>query len=130
MHIELLFFIIRDGAKWVANVRDRIERHEQGTPQFRLGLWRQTFDTPSYQAAFEPPHEETWSYVLDGSLQIVTDRACSKSYIAVLPDEEKASVVSDIKNVIENATDKKWIDEQEGTFEYPYKTYVVVARKK
>lgn len=38
----------RESAGWVAQLRDRIERHEAGTPQFRLNLWRQAFHTPSY----------------------------------------------------------------------------------
>ncbi|KAF9476583.1 methyltransferase type 11 [Pholiota conissans] len=74
----------RDGAKWVAQVRDLIEFHEQGTPQFRHNHWRQTFDTPSYQKFFEPHIQKTWSYHIQGTKESVVDRASSKSYIMLV----------------------------------------------
>lgn len=120
----------RDGARWVAQLRDRIERHEGGTPQFRLGLWRATFGTPGYQALFAPPEETQWSDQLLGTERIVVDRACSKSYIAVLPEEERKQVVEDIKGILARGDDLVWTDKEKGEFEYPYKTYVVIAKKK
>ena len=119
-----------DGAAWVAQLRDRIEQHEKGTPQFRLGLWRATFDTPSYKQFFEPHEETQWSYHLVGSEDIVVNRACSKSYVAVLPEDEKNKVVQDIKGILAKGDGLVWSDKEKGEFEYPYKTYVVVARKK
>ncbi|KAI0054448.1 S-adenosyl-L-methionine-dependent methyltransferase [Artomyces pyxidatus] len=120
----------RDAAKWVAQLRDRIEQFEQGTPQFRLGLWRQLFDTTSYQKYFQAPEENTWAYNLHGSLDIVTNRAFSKSYIAVQPDDVKAQIQEDIKQIVDRGDGRTWIDESEGLFEYPYKTYVVIIRRK
>lgn len=120
----------RDRARWVAQLRNRIETHEQGTPQFRLGLYRQTWDTPSYKANFLPPKETEWSYNLPGTLAIATNRAHSKSYIAVLSEDEKASVAADIKEIVNRGEDKVWIDESRGIFEYPYKTYVIISHKK
>lgn len=120
----------RDAAKWVASVRDRIEMYENGTPQYRLRLWRQAFSTAAYQAAFEPPQDySTGLYALPATVDIVVDRACSKSYMTILADEEKVKVRKDLTNIVESA-DKVWINESEGVFEYPYKTEVVIARKK
>ncbi|KAL1740199.1 S-adenosyl-L-methionine-dependent methyltransferase [Schizophyllum fasciatum] len=47
----------RDAAPWVAQLRDRIERHEQGAPQFRLGLWRAFAETREWRDNFaaRPP---------------------------------------------------------------------------
>ncbi|KAG2753235.1 S-adenosyl-L-methionine-dependent methyltransferase [Suillus brevipes Sb2] len=120
----------RDGAGWVAQLRDRIEAHEKGTPQFRLNLWRKTFSTPEYISLFHPQEEEEWAYHLLANEQIVTDRAQSKSYIAVLPPDEKAKVVEDIKGILDRGDGRVWINKEEGTYQYPYKTYIVVARKK
>ena len=114
----------------MAQVRNRIESHEQGTPQFRLGLWRRTWDTPSYKANFQPPKETKWSYKLPATLDVVTNRAHSKSYIAVLPPDEKAAVAANLKEIVERGDDKVWIDEYHGIFEYPYQTYVVISHKK
>ncbi|KAJ8483272.1 hypothetical protein ONZ51_g4819 [Trametes cubensis] len=120
----------RNRAAWVAQLRDRIERHESGTPQFRLGLWRATFSTPSYLANFEPQEENVWDYVLHGTRDIVVNRACSKSYIAVLNPEEKQKVIEDIDAILQRKEGLVWIDEAQGIFEYPYQTFLVIAKKK
>lgn len=119
----------RDAARWVAQLRNRIEQHENGTPQFRLNLWRQIFDTPSYKKFFVSPLEKDWSYTLPGTIDIVLDRASSKSYVAILPEDEKTKVREDVRTIVERGEDKVWTDEAQGVFEYPYKTYVVIAHK-
>ena len=115
----------RDKARWVAELRDRIESHEAGTPQFRHNFWRATFDTASYKRYFESPIEKVWSYTLPCTIEIATERACSKSYIAVLPDEEKGRVATDVRAIVERG-----VGINEGLFEYPYKTYAVIAHRK
>ena len=120
----------RDAAAWVAQLRDRIEQHEGGTPQFRLGLWRATFSKPGYNENFEQQEETTWAYTLLGTEKIVVDRACSKSYIAVLPDEQREQAVKDVQDIVRKGDGLNWSDKEKGEFEYPYKTYVVIARKK
>lgn len=92
--------------------------------------WRQTFDTPSYKKEFNPPEEKTWNYKLHANKEIVVDRASSKSYVAILPDDQKAKVQQDIREVVDQGHDKVWVDEAQGLFEYPYKTWVVIARKR
>ena len=65
-----------------------------------------------------------------GSLEAVTDRAMSKSYIAVQPENIKATIKADIKEIIDRGDGRRWIDEDKGFFEYPYKTLVVVFQRK
>jgi len=120
----------RDRAEWVGKIRDLVEVHEKGAPQFRHMRWKKTFDTEAYQRFFEPPKEESWSYHITGSKESAVDRASSKSYIAVLPDNEKKEVQDKIRKIVDEDTSKVWINESEGTFEYPYKSYVVVCHKK
>ncbi|KAF5330601.1 hypothetical protein D9619_005731 [Psilocybe cf. subviscida] len=120
----------RDGAQWVAQLRDLIEEHEQGTPQFRHGYWRATFVTPSYKAHFESPQEENWSYTIAGSKEGAVDRASSKSYVAVLPVDKKKEVQDAIRKIVDEDQQRVWIDKSQGIFEYPYKAYVVIAQKK
>lgn len=57
------------------------------------------------------------------------NRAFSKSYITVLPDDEKAKVKSELTSVIERGEGKVWTDENQGIFEYPYKTFLVIAER-
>ncbi|KAI0006161.1 S-adenosyl-L-methionine-dependent methyltransferase [Russula compacta] len=103
----------REAAAWVAQVRDLIEQFEQGTPQFRLGLW-----------------QRSWCNPLLGSLDIVTDRAMSKSYIAVQPEDIKATIKADITDIVHRGDGKRWIDEDKAFFEYPYRTLVVIFQGK
>ncbi|GLB34909.1 putative methyltransferase [Lyophyllum shimeji] len=119
----------RDRARWVAELRNRIERHENNTPQFRLNLWRQAFETQSYKQTFQSPVEKVWPYDLPATVDIAVDRALSKSYIAILPEVEKAQIRKDVRNIVEEGEGKVWIDEDKGVFEYPYQVFVVVARK-
>lgn len=121
---------VRESAKWVAQVRDRVEVHEQGAPQYRLGLWRQAFDTAAYPNAFHPPQEQSWSVPLPATRDVVIDRASSKSYITILADEERAKLQKDLAAIVERGDVKVWINESEGVFEYPYKTDVVISRRK
>jgi hypothetical protein len=118
-----------EGTPWVAQLRDLYEVHEKGTPQFRLGLWRALFDAPNYRANFKPAIEEMFAYTLEGTLGIVTDRVQSKSYIATLEPDVKATVVEKVREIIERGDGMKWADKDKGIFEYPYKTLVVVASK-
>ncbi|KAF9053759.1 S-adenosyl-L-methionine-dependent methyltransferase [Hymenopellis radicata] len=120
----------RDAARWVAQLRHAYEQHEGGSPQFRLGLWRQTFDTASYQKFFKPPVEKTWSYVLEGTVGLTADRVNSKSYIQVLPDNVRSKVLAEVKETVARGDDLKWIDEGKGIFEYPYQTFLVISDKK
>ena len=61
----------------------------------------------------------------------MVDRASSKSYIAVLPPDEKAAVQDAIRKIVnDDGAGKVWINESEGIFEYPYKVDVVIAHKK
>ncbi|KAI0063117.1 S-adenosyl-L-methionine-dependent methyltransferase [Artomyces pyxidatus] len=120
----------KDAAQWLADVRGRIDQLQPGAARhFELSLWRQIFDTSPYKKFFGDPQEHTWSYTLHGSLDIVTDRALSTSFVAIQPEDVKAQVREDIRQIVERGEGKKWVDESKGLFEYPYKTAVVTFRK-
>ncbi|KAF8163334.1 methyltransferase type 11 [Crassisporium funariophilum] len=85
----------REGARWVSEVRDIIEAHEQGTPQFRRMLWRQTFSTPAYQSAFDPPEEKIWDYKLQATVDSVIDRA-SRDMLYAKTDEMSVSFYANL----------------------------------
>jgi len=119
----------KSGARWVAQLRDCIEEHESGTPQFRLNLWRQVFETHAYRRLFRPPIEKSWKYALNTTADKAVDRALSKSYIAALPEDEKIVVERELRRITGKAEDRVWIDEEKGIFEYPYQVLLVVAGK-
>ena len=128
--LHCVFTGIRDPERWVAQVRDLIEQYEDGTPQFRLELWRAYFKTPQYEDSFAAPSEKAWSYHLEADEETVVDRASSKSYISVLPPDEKARVQAAIREIVQRGDDLQWVDKEKGLFKYPYKTLVVTSKKK
>ncbi|KAF8509269.1 hypothetical protein JB92DRAFT_2947584 [Gautieria morchelliformis] len=115
---------------WVRQVRQTVEAFEGGTPQYRLGLWRKTFQTPSYLKYFEPPEEMIFKHIITGSLTRVLDRVYSKSFIAISSNETKEQIGKQVKEIVDRGDDKVWLDQKQGTFEYPYINTVIVMRKK
>lgn len=120
----------REAAQWVAQLRDVYEPYEGGSPQFRLGLWRQVFDAPSYPKLFHPPEEVVFPHIITGTVEAVTERVCTKSYIAVQSEEERAKILRLVSEIVERGDGKVWVDKDKGIFEYPYTTTTVVLRRK
>jgi len=120
----------RDAAKWVRAVRDFYEKFEQNTPQYRLDLWRATFTSESYLKNFETQEELSWDRIIPTTTEGVVDRVLSKSYVTLLSDSEKEALRRDVRNYLAEDKTKVWIDEATGIFGYPYKTNLVVMRKK
>ncbi|EIW75943.1 S-adenosyl-L-methionine-dependent methyltransferase [Coniophora puteana RWD-64-598 SS2] len=124
----------RDGAQWVARLRDTYEVHEAGTPQYHRGLWRPFSTVSAYTEGFAgPPEEYNWKRVLPATADIVSERVFSKSYITVLSEEEKARLARDVQRIVVDEGEqggKRWMDKEKGVFEYPYNTHLVVARTK
>lgn len=120
----------REAAPWVAQVRDAYEKHEQNTPQYRLNLWRATFETEAYAGLFDNPEEFSWEHMVPTTEQGVIDRMHSKSFITQLSDEERSKVTEDARRYIKEDQSKVWVDKERGVFQYPYRTNLVVMRKK
>ncbi|KIJ44046.1 hypothetical protein M422DRAFT_208284 [Sphaerobolus stellatus SS14] len=114
---------------WVGQLRDVVEDHEKGTPQYRLGLWRQAFSTNTYIKFFEPPVEKRFEHSVTATLDAVIERAFTKSYIAIASEEAKTRVRKGVTEVVTKGEGKEWLNETEGTFKYPYITTVVVLKK-
>ena len=74
-------------------------------------LWRKVYETPSYLKFFKEPVEKTWSVVFPATADIAVNRASSKSYIAVLEEDEKSKVVNDVREIVARSEDQVWIDE-------------------
>jgi hypothetical protein len=127
---SLFLYHCREAAGWVAQFRGHMEIHKNGTPQLTPDLLRQMFSIPEYTFSFQPHEEREWAYRVPTTDQCVIDRILSWSYIAVLPSEEKAKLAEDIKGILERGDDKVWISKEEGTYQHPYKTRVLVSRQK
>ena len=47
----------------------------------------------------------------------------------MLPADKKAEIQEAIRKVVDEDDEKVWIEKEQGIFEYPYKTDVVIAHK-
>ncbi|KAF3904380.1 hypothetical protein ABW21_db0200436 [Orbilia brochopaga] len=111
---------------WVRRVRDVYEAHEQGTPQYRLGLWKAAFDMDEFEENFASTYEYgKVKWTLPTTADEVVERVTSKSYITALEEADREAVVNGVREILAEE-DKVWIDEKEGLFEYPYATDVYV----
>lgn len=86
---------------WVAKLRAAYEKHELGTPQYRLGLWRDIWKSPVAAELFEPLREAQYSWVMQCTLETVWARVCSKSYVACLPESVRAELKVEVDAILE-----------------------------
>ncbi|KAJ7176634.1 S-adenosyl-L-methionine-dependent methyltransferase [Mycena filopes] len=119
----------RDAVEWLKQVRERVERDEEGSPHWRTGLWRQLFDAPSYAKYFAPAQEQTFRYTIPGTQGRIISRNLSSSRIVTLTDAEKEVFVKDVQGILERGDGKVWIEEEKGTFEYPHRTDLVICKR-
>lgn len=120
----------REAAGWVAQAQHCIEARGNGSPRFRLEVLRQAFSTPEYTSLFHPQEEKQWAHHGIATEQIVIDRLLSWSYITMLPPDEKAKVVEDIKVILERGDGKAWINKEQGTYQDPHMVRIMISRKK
>ena len=137
---------------WIAQIREKSEQFEQGasrlrsgsngirhlncvnrcadTPQYRHGYWRSIYSTEEYSRNFTAPTETHYKRALPTTEDLVVDRVFSKSYITALSDAERETLGKEIRDVVRRGEGKTWIDKDQGTFEYDYKTDLVLAQRK
>jgi SAM-dependent methyltransferase len=78
---------------WVGKVGELIERHRAGTPGYAHGRWREPFDDTTL---FSPLELHRFPYVQELTREAACDRVESISFIAALPDAERAAVRAEV----------------------------------
>ncbi|GAA5867860.1 hypothetical protein JCM3774_005887 [Rhodotorula dairenensis] len=114
---------------WIAQIREKYEQFEQDTPQYRHGYWRSIYSTDEYAQNFTAPTESHYKRALPTTEDLVVDRVFSKSYITALSDSEREHLGNEIREVVRRGEGKTWIDKDAGSFNYDYKTDLVLARR-
>ncbi|CBQ72763.1 conserved hypothetical protein [Sporisorium reilianum SRZ2] len=123
----------REAAPWVAQIRDLYEQYEDDTPQYRHMYWRAMYDSPTFARFFKPEEPRHYYRTIPTTLQGVIDRALSKSYISVLPQDKRDKLVEGMTDLLDNTPDdklgRKWVDKEKGVWEYPYRTDLFIFRR-
>ena len=93
-----LIWNARDESRpWVAEIGAILDRHAGDAPRYRDGRWRAAFDAGD---AFTPLNERTFHHLHHLDRAAVLDRFASISFIAALPDADRARVLAEIDQVI------------------------------
>ena len=93
-----LIWNVRDESRpWVAEITAILDRHAGEAPRHRGGRWRAAFDAAD---GFTPLTRATFSHVHQLDRAAVLDRFASISFIAALPEADRARVLDEIGRVL------------------------------
>lgn len=115
----IMVWNVRDeSVDWVAAITALIAPHEAGVPRFHTGRWRQPFENG--QTLFTPPQQVQFEHQHIGCFEeVIVDRILSVSFIAALPEAERESLASRLREL--RASYAALRDAQ---IVFPYKTEV------
>jgi len=120
--LGLVWNVRDESVHWVAAITAIITPYEGDTPRFHSGRWREAFDGKY----FSDPEMTCFPYSHVGSPQeVIMDRFLSVSFIAALPEAEKALVSEQLRGLIASHPALKDRD----TVAFPYQTQAYVCRR-
>jgi hypothetical protein len=82
----------------VAAVSAIVNRHEEGWPRYRTGAWRAAFD--GARDLFRPLEDAHFHHGHELSPEGVEDRVASVSFLAVLPEAERAAIRAEVRALL------------------------------
>ncbi|MFQ6345875.1 class I SAM-dependent methyltransferase [Pseudomonas sp. R11F] len=120
--LGLVWNVRDESVDWVAAISAIITPYEGDTPRFHTGRWREAF-TGKY---FSAPELTCFPYKHVGSPQeVIMDRFLSVSFIAALPDAEKAKVSAQLQALIDTHPALQGRD----SVAFPYQTQAYVCHR-
>ncbi|MGF3021361.1 class I SAM-dependent methyltransferase [Methylobacterium aquaticum] len=115
--LGLVWNVRDDATPWVAELTAIMNAHEGDAPRYHTGAWRALFPA----AGFGPLHEASFPHGHTGAPErVILDRTLSVSFIAALPEAERARVAEQVRALIARTPDLA--GRAEVTF--PYRTHV------
>ncbi|HTG46968.1 MAG TPA: class I SAM-dependent methyltransferase [Actinomycetota bacterium] len=114
--LGLIWNVRDEDTPWVRAMTETIEPYRGTTPSHRSMRWREAFAGTD---AFADPERTSFPYVHRTSPERTVARVLSISFIAILPDEERAAVADRIREIVPAG----------GTIDVPYRTDVWLSRR-
>jgi SAM-dependent methyltransferase len=106
---------------WVAKLDAIVDRYEGDSPRFYTGAWRKAFPHLGFGAL----HETRFSIGHSGSPEhVILDRVRSTSFIAALPEDERARIDDKVRALIDAEPELR--GKHEVTVPYETAAFVVV----
>ena len=115
--LSLVWNVRDDATPWVSELTTIMNAHEGDAPRYHTGAWRKLFPAEG----FGPLHEESFPHGHTGTPeQVILDRTLSVSFIAALPEAERARVADAVRDLIARTPELAGRDE----VTFPYRTHV------
>jgi SAM-dependent methyltransferase len=96
--LALLWNVRDDAEPWVARLSEIVNRREGRTPRYRKGEWRAAFDAaPGLFAAIDEAHVH---HVHTLSPAGALDRVASISFVAAMPDAQRAEILDEVRSLL------------------------------
>ncbi len=100
--LALVWNVREESLPWVRRLTAIAARYEGDAPRYRSGRWREAFPA----AGFGPLDTQSFPHVHVGPpRQVIVDRFLSVSFIAALPEAERATVKRELQALIANEPD-------------------------
>jgi SAM-dependent methyltransferase len=96
--LALLWNVRDDAVEWIARLSEIVNRREGDAPRYRKGLWRAAFDAAP--GLFGPLAETRFAHVQRLSPDGVVDRVASISFVAALPEPDRAAVLDEVRALL------------------------------
>lgn len=120
--LGLIWNVRDESVDWVAEITRIITPYEGDTPRFHTGQWRLPFNGPHFAA----PELSCFTYSHVGPAEtVIMNRFLSVSFIAALPDAEKAVVAEQLRDLIKTHPALRGRD----SIEFPYQTQAYLCRR-
>ena len=111
-----------ESVDWVARLSNIIEPHRGDVPRFVSRKWQHAFETTPL---FGPLEERQFAFAHEMDAETLVARVASISFIAALPDHERARVLAEVRELPETHPATRG----QATFPLPYRTAVFVAAR-
>ncbi|KAI8066690.1 S-adenosyl-L-methionine-dependent methyltransferase [Gongronella butleri] len=127
--LMLIWNMESKSAKWVDQLRALYESYDSAAPQYRKNQWQKVFEEPASASLFQLPLQHAhFDYNMPSARELIMPRILSKSYIAVMDEEEQARLAARVNAVLDDPAYEFACDEN-GKFVYPHDTDLYWAEK-
>ncbi|MDH0749848.1 methyltransferase domain-containing protein [Pseudomonas sp. GD03842] len=121
--LGLVWNVRDESVDWVAEITRIITPYEGDTPRFHTGQWRRPFQDSH---CFGQPELTCFNYHHSGSAEtVIMNRFLSVSFIAALPEAEKAEVTAQLRELIQTHPALRGRE----VVEFPYQTQAYLCRR-
>lgn len=97
--LGLVWNVRDESVPWVRRLTEVIDPYEGGVPRYRTGRWRDAFAATA--GAFGPLAERRFRNDQETDPDGVVERVASMSFVAALPEDERAGVLAQVRALVE-----------------------------